>query len=270
MNWIPDKGPPAMKNFTTAAIVSLAGLGLSAPEVLAWGCCGHHCTKTYKVVCTQYNAFSPWCCQPVAKHGLFHKCCKPDMVMNCQPMCGSPCGSSCGDGCCADGSCGPQATTPAGTTAAPGMPLQRMPAGAPNPQAMTLHPAMIQMLQNSMMQPPMNYPMPPMMGQPMMAGPQQMMGQPMMAPQMMGQPMMAGQPMMMPPMMGGQPMMAGQPMMGGPQMMMPPMPHPGMARPYPQGYPVGYYPPPNQALIAPPGTMGLPPMGQPNMMMQPQ
>lgn len=230
-----------MNKTTIAAVLSLAGLGLTAADAFAWGRCGHGCgcVVKHKVVCTQYNAFSPWCCVPVGKRaGLFHHhCCgAPNLTMSCYQGCGSPCG----DGMCQGSYCDSPGATPA---------PQRMPPATAGPEMIPNAP-MPAPAQSLLPRP--GYPLPPMMAQGGMHP--MMMGQP-------GMPMMMGQPgMPMHPMMMGQPM---HPMMAQGMPMYPPYP------PYPQGYPVGYYPPPNQALIAPPGTMGMPPAGFPTNMPMP-
>jgi hypothetical protein len=212
-----------MNKTTLAAVLSLAGLGLSVGDAFAGGCCSsHHCTKKFKVVCSQYNAFSPFCCIPVAHGFRKHGCCAPNLIMPYYQM-PAPCHAHCGPAAadCPGGNCGPQAG------AAPGA----------NPAAQAMQ---------APLPPGYGYPMPPM--HPMMA----QQGYPM--PPM--HPMMA-QGMPMPPMMGPGMVPPMHPMMGQGY---PPM---GLVPPQRQGYPVGYYPPPNQALIAPPGTMGMPPTGFP-------
>lgn len=206
-----------MNKLTTAAILSLAGLGLSAADAFAWGCCTPHCCVIkHKVCCTQYNAFSPWCCTPMApRHGK-HCCPCANMMMSGGYQCPAPCQSGCQTGC--DGGAAPSPGVPPrmpGATASPEM-IPNAP--MPNPaQTMMQYPGVQYVM---MPQGGMPYPMPPMM--------------------------QAGMPM--PPMMG-YPNMPMNPMMAQGMPMMPPMGYPGMA-------PQGYYPAPNQALIAPPGTIG--------------
>lgn len=190
-----------MNKLTIAAVLSLAGIGLPAAEALAGGCCGsHHCTKKFKVVCSQYNAFSPFCCIPVAHGFRKHGCCAPNLIMPYYQMCGVGCGPA----GAADAGC------PGGNCQAP----SAVPAAAPQVQAMMMPPPGM---------PAWNYPAPPLPPP---------------------NPMLAGMP----------PMMLAGLLPIGPSALYPP---------YPQGYPAGYYPPPNQALIAPPGTMGMPPTGFP-------
>lgn len=253
-----------MNKLMTVAILSLAALGITAADAFGWGCCGCCCVK-HKVVCSQYNAFSPWCCVPVAPRHLFnHHCCPPNMVMQCG-QCYSPCATGCGGGMC-------QAPEGGSTPTPSRMP----PAGAAAPEMIPNAP--VPTPAQTMMQRPGYYPMPPM------AGP--MPGMPMMPPGMMPPGMMPpGMAMMPSGMMPPGMMPPGMPMMPPGMMppgmpMMPPMmmqaammqPRPPMypPYPYPQGYQTSYYPPPNQALIAPPGTIGMPPTGFPEMMPQEQ
>jgi hypothetical protein len=67
-----------MKKLLAIAIVGVAALCLTAGQASAFWpfhCC--HCCKDYHCICTQYNAFSPWCCNcPTGDNG----------------GCGAPCG----------------------------------------------------------------------------------------------------------------------------------------------------------------------------------
>src|SRR5262245_52484191 len=211
MNWILPKGPPAMNKLTTAAILSLAGLGLSAADAFAWGCgcCQPHCCVIkHKVCCTQYNAFSPWCCTPMApRHGK-HCCPCANMMMCGGYQCPAPM-HGCQSGCC-DG----------GAATSPGVP-PRMPGATASPE----------MIPNAPMPNPAQTMMP--YGYPLMA----QGGMPMMMPPMppMGYPGMPMNPMMMQAGMPMNPMMMQAGMQMNP-MMMNPMMAQGMPMP-PMGYP---------------------------------
>jgi hypothetical protein len=88
-----------MKKFL--ALLSLISLGLAAGQaqagILFNKCCEKH-TVTYK--CTQYNAFSPWCCTEACKGGFHlgnwaHRGCYKTIKV---PACGNPCGNGCAYG----------------------------------------------------------------------------------------------------------------------------------------------------------------------------
>lgn len=176
-----------MNKLTTAAVLSLAALGLAAPRASAW-CCKGCCSTCLTVNYAQPNAFSPFCPAVSGCCGLFgfHKCCAPACCVPCPPCvpgCGPCCGPACGPmmGNCADGCCGgPAISSPA--TVPSSVPAKMPPASNGD----TNHTAPMPMPMPSAQA----YPYPPMMG-----------GYPMVQP--VGYPPSYGQmPIQMPTMMG--------------------------------------------------------------------
>ena len=159
---------------TTIAILSLTAVGLGAGDALASGCCKTHCCFKQKLICSQYNAFSPPCCYPYG--GCFgHKCCMPNLHIPFYPgCCGGGMQGCYGDagGGCVGGQCQSvpsAAPMPGGPTAyAPMMPYGMMPYGMQQPMMV--------------MQPPMGYQAP--MGMPGPMGYQPPMGMGMQPPMM--------------------------------------------------------------------------------------
>jgi hypothetical protein len=141
-----DEEPHAMKKLFVIAVLGTAALAMTSAKASAgwlhcWSC-KHHCVMS--LTCTQYNAFSPFCC---------------DQANGCVPLqafanaCnGSNCGPSCVGGACLGELPAPAAgghallnPTPNGVLAMPatGMPVYSGVVGSPMPNAtMVAPPAM--------------------------------------------------------------------------------------------------------------------------------
>jgi hypothetical protein len=119
-----------MRKLLFAALLSLAGVGLSTGQASAWLFC-HHCCSGSATLCVKpYNAFSPSCfgtiacdgCFPVSfgNHGPY-----PPWAYGGGPGCCPPAWDACCPslGCAMDGagcgSCLPGAAPPGPTTGAP-------------------------------------------------------------------------------------------------------------------------------------------------------
>ncbi len=133
-----------MKKLLLAALLSLAGVGLSTGKASAWLFHCRHCCAGSATICVKpYNAFSPSVFGSITADGCF-----PMAVVNHGPACGAPgCGMppyfgpmGCGmeGACCGGGFAGPVGPTgPVGPGGPPqGVPTMLPPgAGVPNFQA---------------------------------------------------------------------------------------------------------------------------------------
>jgi hypothetical protein len=139
-----------MKQLISVACLSLAVVGLDAPQAFAWGCCG-----TVKTKSCQYNAFSPFCanaaCVPCGCCGFNH-CFRT----TCIPMgyCPTPGYGGCAEGAYMGGSCAVLPNTEGTPVAAPTVPAAPaatapapLPPGTPTAQGLPAAPAPYPILQ---------------------------------------------------------------------------------------------------------------------------
>lgn len=82
----------AMKKFAAIALFGIVSVAFSASSASASWLDGFCCTKKCKITlnCRQYNAFSPFCCEPA------HGCCP---MQGCMPFAGCNGGACPADAC---------------------------------------------------------------------------------------------------------------------------------------------------------------------------
>jgi hypothetical protein len=103
---LTEKKPHAMKKLLFAALLSLAGVGLSTERASAWLFCHHCCHGSTTICCKPYNAFTPSVFGSITADGCcpisFGGCGAGGMPPPPPWMCGPPpwaCGPSCDGGC---------------------------------------------------------------------------------------------------------------------------------------------------------------------------